>query len=117
MRRKLKPSDLALWAALPMAQSSNIETRLKGILDTTRRRALTRPALTILIVLASGLAFTVATAYSPPSSLMAAITSGGYPADTPAHVAANIAYFQAAIHRFGDKDPWAGKAYYVLGNA
>ncbi len=111
------PFDLALWAALPMAQSSHIEARLKGILDTTRRRALTRPALTVLVALASGLAFTVATAYSPPSSLMAAITSGGYPSDTPAHVTANIAYFQAAIHRFGDKDPWAGKAYYVLGNA
>lgn len=117
MPRKLTPADLALWAALPMAQSTRIEARLRGILDTTRRRAITRPALTVLIVLACGLAFTVATAYSPPVSLMAAITSGGYPSDTPAHIAANIAYLQDAIHRFGDKDPWAGKAYYMLGSA
>lgn len=116
-RRRLTPSDLALWAALPMAQSSHIEARLKGILDATRRRALTRLALTVLIVLACGLAFAVATAYSPPRSLMAAITSGGYPSDTPAHMEANIAYFQAALHRFGDKDPWASKAYYMLGSA
>lgn len=117
MNRKLTPQGFALWTALPMAQSSHIEARLKVILDTTRRRAMTRPALMVLVVLAFGLALTVATAYSPPRSLMAAITSGGSPSDSPAHVEANIVYLQAAIRRFGDNDPWAGKAYYVLGNA
>ena len=87
------------------------------ILDTTKRRTLTRPLRAVVVVLASGLALAVATAYSPPRSLMAAITSGGSPSDTPAHSAAEAAYLQAQIQRFGDKDPWAGKAYYLLGNA
>ena len=114
---KRKPHELALWAALPMARTSRIEGRLKKILDATRRRVLTRPALITTIVLASGLALGVATAYTPPRSLMAAITSGGFRPDTPTHLAANIGYLQSAIRRFGDKDPWAGKAYYVLGSA
>ena len=87
------------------------------ILDTTKRRTLTRPLRAIVVVLASGLALAVATAYSPPRSLMAAITSGGSSSDTPAHSAAEAAYLQAQIQRFGDKDPWAGKAYYMLGTA
>jgi tetratricopeptide (TPR) repeat protein len=116
-RPKLTVNGFALWVALPMAQSSRIEGRLKMILDTTKRRTLTRPIQAVLVVLASGLALAVATAYSPPRSLEAAITSGGYPTDTPAHSAAEAAYLQAQIRRFGDKDPWAGKAYYVLGNA
>ena len=46
MTRKPTPYDLALWAALPMAHTSQIEGRLKMILDTTRsRRALTRGIL------------------------------------------------------------------------
>ena len=46
MIKKPTPYDLALWAALPMAQTSQIEGRLKMILDTTRsRRALTRGIL------------------------------------------------------------------------
>ena len=114
---KRRPYELALWAALPMAQSSRVEDRLKRILDTTRRRVLTRPALVTMLVLAVGLALGVATAYTPPRSLVAAITSGGFRPDTPAHLEANIGYFQNAIRRFGDKDPWAGKAYYVLGSA
>lgn len=117
MKQKLTPSDLALWAALPMVHTTRIEERLKKILDTTRRQGLTRPALITMIVLASGLALGVATAYTPPRSLVAAITSGCFRLDTPAHLEANIGYLRAAIHRFGDKDPWAGKAYYVLGSA
>lgn len=116
MKRKPTTYDLALWAALPMVHSSRIEARLKGILDTTRRRALARPLLTLLIASASGLALTVATAYTPPSSLVAAITSDGYRSDTPAHIQAKIALLQEALRRFGDKDPWAGKAYYLLGS-
>ena len=42
MNRKLTASDLALWTALPMAQSSRIEGRLKMILNSTRSRALPR---------------------------------------------------------------------------
>ena len=43
---KLTPKSLSLWAALPMAQTSQVEGRLKMILDTTRsRRALTNHAL------------------------------------------------------------------------
>ncbi len=46
MRRKLTPSQLALWAALPMAHTPRIEGRLTMILDTTRpRRALSRRIL------------------------------------------------------------------------
>jgi len=46
MKRKRTPSDLALWAALPMAHTPRIEGRLKMILNTTQsRRALTRRAL------------------------------------------------------------------------
>ena len=117
MRRNPTHAELALWAALPMAQSSRIEGRLRMILDTARRRTLTRPIRAVLIVLASGFALAVATAYSPPRSLEAALTTGGYPADTPAHSKAEIAYLQSEISRFGDNDPWAGKAYYMLGNA
>ena len=43
---KRTAQDYALWAALPMAQTSQIEGRLKMILDATRsRRALTRGIL------------------------------------------------------------------------
>jgi hypothetical protein len=52
MTRKLY--ELALWAALPMAHTSNIEGRLKMILDTTRpRRALTRRVLTAALGVAA----------------------------------------------------------------
>ena len=50
MTRKLTPSDLALWAALPMAHTSRIEGRLTMILDQTRpRRAPTRRVLTAVL--------------------------------------------------------------------
>ena len=46
MTRKPTPYDFALWAALPMAHTSQIEGRLKMILDASRsRRALTRGIL------------------------------------------------------------------------
>jgi len=124
------PVKMALWAALPMAYTSQVEGRLKMILDKTRnRRRLTRGVIAAALTLTVGLAVAVGTAQTEsrshmagatgivPSSLMAAITSGGYPSDTPAHVAANVAFLKAQIQRFGDKDPWAGKAYYMLGNA
>jgi len=49
MTRKLTPTDIALWAALPMAHTSNVEKRLAMILDTSRRRAFPRrfPALAL----------------------------------------------------------------------
>ena len=62
LKPRRTPADFALWAALPMAHTSRIEGRLKKILDATRRRVLTRPALITTIVLASGLALGVATA-------------------------------------------------------
>lgn len=56
MRRKPTPTELALWAALPMAHTSRIEGRLTMILDTTRsRRTLTRRVL----IAAFGLGTTV----------------------------------------------------------
>ena len=45
MINKRTLTDYALWAALPMAQSSKIEGRLTRILDRTRRRTLPRRAL------------------------------------------------------------------------
>ena len=51
--RKLTPKSLALWAALPMAQTSQIEGRLKMILDTTRsRHTLTRRTRVTAVILA-----------------------------------------------------------------
>ncbi len=49
MTHNLTPADLALWAALPMAHTSNVEKRLAMILDTSRRRAFPRrfPALAL----------------------------------------------------------------------
>ena len=50
MIRNLTPSELALWAALPMAHTTHIERRLKMILDHTRpRRALSRRALLLAL--------------------------------------------------------------------
>ena len=118
MKSKRTLADYALWAVLPMAQSSKIEGRLRLILNGSRdRRKVTRGLWGLGAALALSMALIVATAETQPRSLMAAITSGGQTPDTPAHVRANIAYFQAQIARFGDGDPWAGKAYYVLGNA
>ena len=51
MSRKMTPTDLALWAALPMAQTSKIETRLTRILDKSRRRSLPRRAFALGIAL------------------------------------------------------------------
>lgn len=42
MTRKRTPADFALWAALPMAHTSNVEKRLAMILDASRRRAFPR---------------------------------------------------------------------------
>ncbi|MGI4791905.1 MAG: hypothetical protein ACRYFS_24035 [Janthinobacterium lividum] len=44
MERKLTPANLALWAALPMAQTSKVEGRILMILDKTRLRELNRRA-------------------------------------------------------------------------
>ena len=110
--------DYALWIALPMAHTSKVEGRLRMILDQTRNRRLPRRgAIGLALALTAGLALAVATAQTAPHSLMATITSGGYPADTPAHAAAEVSYLKAQLQKFGDNDPWAGKAYYMLGNA
>ncbi len=45
MKHKLTPADYALWAALPMAHTSKVEGRIAMILDTTRRRTISRRAL------------------------------------------------------------------------
>ncbi len=67
MTRKLTPTDIALWAALPMAHTTHIEGRLKMILDTTRpRRALTRRAL--LLALTPGIAALATLAMLRPSA-------------------------------------------------
>jgi hypothetical protein len=115
--RRLNPIHLALWAALPMAHTSKIEGRINMILNGSRnRRAMTRGAGAVAALLAFGAALMIATAHTPPRSLMAALTTSGYSNDTPTHINANIAFIQAQIRRFSDTDPWAGKAYYGLGN-
>ena len=53
MTRKT-PADFALWAALPMAHTSQIEGRLKMILDRTRRR--TSPRRFLLLSAVTGAA-------------------------------------------------------------
>lgn len=114
---KRTTQEYALWAALPMATTSKVEGRLKTILDKTRcRRRLTRGVIAVALTLTVGMAVALGTAQPEPNTLMAAITSGGYPSDTPDHIAANIAFLKAQIQRFGDRDPWAGKAYHNLGN-
>ena len=116
--RALPPVSRNPQYAIAMAQSSRVEGRLKMILDQTRNRRLPRRgAIGVALALSAGLALAVATAQTEPHSLMAAITSGGFPLDTPAHAVAEAAFLKAQIERFGDKDPWAGKAYYMLGNA
>ncbi|MGI4791904.1 MAG: hypothetical protein ACRYFS_24030, partial [Janthinobacterium lividum] len=112
-RPKLTAQDYALWTALPMAQTSKVERRLKRILNGCQnRQALTRGAISLAAMLTFGTILAIAVAETPPRSLMEALTSGGYSADTPARTA----YLQAQIKRFGDSDPWASKAYYELGN-
>lgn len=114
---KRTAQDYALWAALPMATTSQVEGRLKTILDKTRcRRRLTRGVIAAALTLTVGMAVGLGTAQTEPDSLVTAITSGRYASDTPAHAATNMAFLKAQIRRFGDQDPWAGKAYYVLGN-
>ena len=51
VKRKLTLSDFAFWAALPMAQTSKIESRLTRILDKTHRRSLPRRAFALGIAL------------------------------------------------------------------
>ena len=117
LKPKRNAQDYALWAALPMATTSQVEGRLKTILDKSRsRRRLTRGVIAAALTLTVGMAVALGTAQTEPDSLVTAITSYGYASDTPAHVAANMAFLNAQIRRFGDQDPWAGKAYYVLGN-
>ena len=48
---KIIPTHFALWAALPMAQTSKIEGRIAMILDSTRRRTLPRRALVFSVAL------------------------------------------------------------------
>ena len=115
--RGLQSAPVLPQAALAMAQSTRLSGRVRLILDPNRRRVLTRPARILLVALAFGLILSIATAYTQPRSLMAALTSGGFPTDTPAHAEAEVTYLEGQIQRFSDKDPWAGKAYYVLGNA
>ncbi len=114
--RGLQSAPALPHAALAMAYTPRLSSRLKFILDPNRRRALSRPTRTLLVLLACGLVLSIATTYTQPRSLMAALTTGGYPSDTPAHAEADAAYLKAQIQRFGDKDPWAGKAYYMLGS-
>ncbi len=46
------PADFALWAALPMAHTSKVESRLQMVLDTTRRR--TSPRRFLLFAAVTG---------------------------------------------------------------
>ena len=114
---KRTTQEYALWAALPMATTSKVEGRLKTILDKSRsRRRLTLGVIAAALALTVGMVVAISTVLAPPRSLKEAFSGMGYPSDTPAHVAANMAFLNAQIRRFGDQDPWAGKAYYVLGN-
>ena len=79
MIRKLTPSDLALWAALPMAHSSQIEERLKIILDHTRpRHAMTRRIL--IIALSVGAAALIPLAMLRPAAKAQGAASASAPA-------------------------------------
>ena len=61
MKSKRTLSDFALWAALPMAQTSKIESRLTMILDKTRsRRAIARRVLLLALVPATAALVTLA---------------------------------------------------------
>ena len=75
MIRRPTLSDLALWAALPMAHTSRIEGRLTMILDSTRcRRALTRRIL--LTALGIGSAALVPLAMLRPAARAQSVTQG-----------------------------------------
>lgn len=66
-RRKLNLHTLALWAALPMARTAQVESRLKMILKpNTSRRALTRGGVAVAVGLASVLTLTLAAAQTAP---------------------------------------------------
>lgn len=67
MRRKPTPTELALWAALPMAHTSRIEGRLTMILDTKRPRTLPRRAGIAGLMLAAALLLPLASAHPVPA--------------------------------------------------
>ena len=116
LKPKRNAQDYALWAALPMATTSQVEGRLKTILDKSRsRRRLTRSVIIAALALTVGMVVAISTALAPPRSLKEALSGKGYPSDTPAHERANIELYRASLRKFGENDPWAGKAYYGLG--
>ena len=113
---KRTAQEYALWAALPMAYTSQVEGRLKTILDKTRsRRRLTRGVIALALTLTVGMAVAVGTAQTEPRSLKEAVFSSSYSTDSSAHIEARIAFLKAQIQKFGDKDAYAGEVYYDLG--
>jgi len=66
MKRKPTASDYALWTTLPMAHTSQIEGRLKMILDTTRRR--TTPRRFLMLAAIAGAAALVPLAMLQPTA-------------------------------------------------
>lgn len=110
--------DTPLPAVLPMAQTSRVEGRLRAVLrKTLRRGSVSRRGALIAGGMLIVMVGTIGLLRSEPDSLEAALTWRGPGMDTPAHTAATIAFLQREIRRFGDADPWAGKAYYNLGDA
>ena len=67
MTRNRTLSDIALWAALPMAHTPRIEGRLKMILNTETRRTLPRRAGPVSLVLAAALLLPLAAARPVPA--------------------------------------------------
>ena len=110
--------DTPLPAVLPMAHTPQMAGRLKAILGRGRtRKPVTRRALVLAGLALAGVVAPLAAMQTEPQSLKQALTWPGRQNDTPAGEEANIAFLKSAISKFGNADPWAGKAYYVLGEA
>lgn len=100
--------------ALPMAGSSQVGGRLKAILLPSRdRRPLARGRIAVVAALALVTLALLAAMRPASGGLQEALR--GDPWGRPESEAATIARMQAALRKYGTRDPWAGKVYYDLG--
>jgi tetratricopeptide (TPR) repeat protein len=73
--------------------------------------------LRIILVLLSLLSFcsiSLSQINEAPESNISRTIANCYPADTKEHIEANISILENAIATYGTKDPWAGKAFFLL---